>query len=73
MRRGTRFKDLPLAGQIAAALAIAVSVAIVVSAERDIHRHPPDQLRGSKRVWRVVCLNALGAIVYFRWGRQPRP
>jgi hypothetical protein len=28
-------------------------------------------VRGSKPLWRLVSLNALGALAYFRWGRQP--
>jgi hypothetical protein len=50
----------------------AVSVALVLAAERDIGRRSETELRGSKRMWRLLCLNALGAITYFRWGRQVR-
>jgi hypothetical protein len=48
----------------------AVSVALVLAAERDIGRRSETELRGSKRMWRLLCLNALGAITYFRWGRR---
>jgi hypothetical protein len=48
-----------------------VSLGIVAAGERDIQRRPADQVRGSKLLWRVVCLNALGAASYFRWGRRP--
>lgn len=40
--------------------------------ERDIQRRPADQVRGSKTLWRLVCLNALGAAGYLRWGRRDR-
>jgi hypothetical protein len=49
----------------------AVSVALVAVAERDLHRRPDRQIRGDKRFWRIVCLNAIGAIGYLVWGRRP--
>ena len=61
-------------GQIYVALAavlIAVSLALVAVAERDLHRRPDTQVRGDKRLWRVVCLNAIGAVGYLLWGRRP--
>ncbi len=52
-----------------ASILIAVSVGIVVVAQRDLHGRPATQVRGSKRIWRLACLNALGAIAYLAWGR----
>jgi hypothetical protein len=49
---------------------LAVSLGLVAMAQRDIQRRPADQIRGSKPLWRLVCLNALGAVGYLRWGRQ---
>jgi hypothetical protein len=46
-----------------------VSLAVVVSAERDIQKRSEREVRGSKFVWRVLSLNAIGAVGYFRWGR----
>jgi hypothetical protein len=51
-------------------LAIAVSLLIVGAAERDIQGRSEAEVRGRKLLWRVVSLNALGALVYFLWGRQ---
>jgi hypothetical protein len=48
-----------------------VSLGLVAAGERDIQRRPDEQVRGSKLLWRVVSLNALGAASYFRWGRRP--
>jgi hypothetical protein len=48
-----------------------VSLGLIAAGERDIQRRPADQVRGSKLLWRFVCLNALGALSYFRWGRRP--
>jgi hypothetical protein len=49
---------------------IAALLGLVAAAEIDIHRRPADEVRGSKLVWRLVCLNAVGAVGYFRWGRR---
>jgi hypothetical protein len=53
-----------------AVVLIAVSLGLVAVAERDLHRRPDKQVRGDKRLWRVVCLNALGAVGYLVWGRR---
>lgn len=38
---------------------------------RDIRNRPADQLRGSKRLWRLVsALNTLGAGAYWLAGRR---
>ncbi|MGH2929693.1 MAG: hypothetical protein ACRDL8_15950 [Solirubrobacteraceae bacterium] len=53
---------------------IAISVGIVAVAERDLHARRPSEIRGSKRIWRLACLNAIGAIAYLACGRrQPSP
>jgi hypothetical protein len=54
-----------------AAVLIALSLAVVAVAERDLHRRPDTQVRGDKRLWRLVCLNAIGALGYLLWGRRP--
>jgi hypothetical protein len=56
--------------RIWASVLLVLSVALVAAAERDIHQRPASEVRGSKPLWRLVCLNALGAIGYFRWGRR---
>ena len=48
----------------------AVLASVVASAERDLQRRPADEVRGSKTLWRLLCLNAIGAAIYFRWGRR---
>jgi hypothetical protein len=50
--------------------ALAVSLVLVTAAQRDIQRRPAEQIRGSKPLWRLACLNALGAVGYLRWGRR---
>jgi hypothetical protein len=54
-----------------AVVAIAVSLGLVAVAERDLHRRAATQVRGDKRLWRIVCLNAIGAVGYLLWGRRP--
>ena len=49
---------------------LVVSLGLVTAAERDIQRRPADQVRGSRLLWRLICLNALGAVGYLRWGRR---
>ncbi len=51
-------------------LILAVSLAIVGLAERDLQRRPDAQVRGSKLSWRLVSLNAVGALAYLRFGRR---
>lgn len=50
--------------------ATAMSLTLVAVAERDLAHRPESELNGPKTLWRVLCLNALGALGYFRWGRR---
>lgn len=47
-----------------------VSLGIVGLAERDLRRRPAQQVRGSKLVWRLASLNAVGALAYLGLGRR---
>jgi hypothetical protein len=62
--------ELSPARRFLALVLIVISLGLVAAAERDIHRRPDAQVRGSKLLWRLICLNALGAVGYFRWGRR---
>ncbi len=66
------FKDLSPGHRVLASVLIAISLGLVAAAERDLQRRPAAQVRGSKPLWRLVCLNALGAVAYLRWGRLER-
>ena len=70
-RKKKAFKDLSPPQQRLAIAAIAVSVAVVAVAQRDLQRRPASEVRGEKWLWRIVCLNALGALAYLRFGRRP--
>jgi hypothetical protein len=65
-----KLTELPPGRRFAAILGLTVSLVIVGVAQRDLQRRSDEELRGPKLLWRVLCLNALGALAYFRWGRR---
>jgi hypothetical protein len=71
MAKKTSFQDLSPRGKAATLVALAVALVMIVTAQRDLSRRPADEVRGDKRLWRVACLNALGVLAYWRWGRRP--
>lgn len=58
------------AGRRVVWLALAISLVIIAVAQRDLHSRPQEQIRGDKRIWRLLCLNAVPALAYLRWGRR---
>jgi hypothetical protein len=69
-RSKKKLEERSPAGRVGVIALIAAASSVVAKAERDLQRRPAVQVRGSKTLWRVVCLNALGAAAYFRWGRR---
>jgi hypothetical protein len=69
-RSKKQFKERSRAGQLAILALSFAAASLVAGAERDLQRRPAEDVRGSKTLWRVLCLNAIGAAVYFRWGRR---
>lgn len=65
-----KFSDLSPRGKVAAVIAMLVSLVIIGAAQRDLQQRSAREIRGQKLVWRLVCLNAVGALAYFRWGRK---
>jgi hypothetical protein len=65
----TPFSERPPREQALIVGVISIALAVVAAAQRDLSRRPADQIRGSKALWRLLCLNAVGALIYFRWGR----
>jgi hypothetical protein len=54
-----------------AAIIIPIQVASAVLAWRDLGRRADDQVRGSKRLWRViVTMNPGNSLVYWLFGRR---
>jgi hypothetical protein len=44
---------------------------LLMTSQLDISRRPADEVRGSKIMWRLICLiNTVGPLAYFRWGRR---
>jgi hypothetical protein len=70
-RSKKKFSEYSPARQFWVAGVFILSLGLVAAGERDIQRRPAEQVRGNKLLWRLVCLNALGAASYFRWGRRP--
>jgi hypothetical protein len=64
------FNDLSPARRVWVPTIIAAALGLVAAAEIDIQRRPAGQVRGSKLLWRLVCLNAVGSAGYFRRGRR---
>ena len=51
-----------------------VQAILIIAAQVDITRRPAAQIRGSKRIWRMIAgLNFVGPIAYFFFGRRPMP
>ena len=67
------FKALSPARRVGVSAGLALALALVFTAERDIQRRPDAEVRGSKLVWRVLCTNASGAVAYLLWGRRRSP
>lgn len=68
-----QFKDLSPRQKRFSIVTLIVALALIASAQRDLQHRSPAELRGSKLMWRLLCLNGLGALVYFKWGRRPPP
>jgi hypothetical protein len=64
------FKALSPARQVGVSGLLVAALALVATAERDIQRRPSSEVRGSKLIWRLACLNAVGAVSYLLLGRR---
>ncbi|HET9871181.1 MAG TPA: hypothetical protein VFP89_01130 [Propionibacteriaceae bacterium] len=68
-----RWKDLSEGQRAVVAVLGAVQVALLAAAEFDLARRAPDQVRGPKVAWQLVCLiNTIGPLLYFWRGRLRR-
>jgi Phospholipase_D-nuclease N-terminal len=51
--------------------AIALQLSLLTAAQIDLLRRPAKEVRGDKRLWRVVSfLNFAGPLAYFAFGRK---
>ena len=66
-----RFSDLPPARKALVVATGIVQVTLFVAAQVDITRRSASELRGSKRLWRLLMfVNVVGPLAYFLWGRR---
>jgi hypothetical protein len=65
-----KFKELP-AWKRKILIAVGVFEFLLnAAAQIDITRRQPEQVKGSKRRWRLISMiNFFGPLAYFRWGR----
>lgn len=70
MLKKKRFGDRSPVEKVVIGLVLLVSLAIVGFAEQDIQRRQEEDIRGPKALWRLVSLNALGALGYLGIGRR---
>jgi hypothetical protein len=73
MRNKKRFSEYSGPGKAVLSVLIVISLVIIGTAERDIQGRDDDEVRGSRTLWRLVSLNAFGALAYMGWGRRRRP
>ena len=70
MRRKRKWKDMSTLERTGVLTILAVALPLVAAAQHDLSSRSDDEVRGDKWVWRLLCLNALGALAYYRWGRR---
>jgi hypothetical protein len=69
-KKKKKFQDLSPGDKAATAALIGASLVVVAAAQRDIQRRPSSEIRGRPLLWRLISLNAIGALSYFLWGRR---
>jgi hypothetical protein len=69
--RGRKWSDLTSRQRVGALALIALQAILTAFAQRDLGTRSAQELRGPKMLWRVVTLNALGAVAYVLVGRRP--
>jgi hypothetical protein len=68
------WKEMPPLARAGTLVAAIVQLSLLIAAQRDISRRPPEQIRGSKAMWRIVSLiNFVGPGSYFVFGRKNLP
>lgn len=69
------WRDLTRRQQIGIALRAIAQAGLLTVAARDLHRRPPEHMRGTKRLWvPVIAMNYMGAgpLIYLLGGRRWR-
>lgn len=66
------WKDLSPKMRALIIVAATVQIGLISVAHADISRRPAEQIRGPKRMWRLISLvNFVGPLTYFAAGRRP--
>jgi hypothetical protein len=66
-----RWSELSRGQRSAIGAAVALQLSLLTAAQVDLTRRPAKQVRGDKRLWRVVSfLNFVGPLAYFAVGRK---
>jgi hypothetical protein len=67
-----RWQDLSPQQRAGTILMTVLQLALLVAAQADIARRPEEQMRGTKKMWRLISfINYFGPIAYFLFGRIP--
>lgn len=68
----TRHQRKPTAREIRTVLLyLPFHILVTAATWRDLKRRPSSQVRGSKRLWRIVsAVNTMGSVAYLVFGRK---
>jgi len=67
-----RWQDLTPQQRATTIVMTVVQLALLAAAQADISRRPEEQIRGTKKMWRMIAfINYFGPIAYFLFGRLP--
>jgi hypothetical protein len=73
MLRKKRWEELTALQRTAIVFLGVLQVMLMLVALLDIRRRPPHEIRGSKRMWRLLAfVNFIGPMAYFLFGRRDR-
>ncbi|MDH7487357.1 MAG: PLDc N-terminal domain-containing protein [Anaerolineae bacterium] len=71
MGRKKRWSDLTAAQKITTVVSGLIQISLLAAALWDLRRRSPEELYGSKSLWRgLVFINFFGPIAYFLLGRK---
>lgn len=69
-RTKKQWKHLSPPQRTAVVAGAVVQLTLFAAAQIDITRRETDEIRGSKLLWRLICLiNFIGPVLYFAFGR----
>jgi len=70
-RQKKTWKEMSPSGKAGTILGAVAQVSLLVAAQRDISRRPPELINGPKAAWRAASfVNFIGPMGYFVFGRR---